>query len=89
MSLKPHVIISTAGHIDHGKTALIKALTGVDADTLPEEKERGMTIELGFVFMDEPEATKQIVFIDVPGHEKFIKTMVTGAAKVEAALLVI
>lgn len=89
MSLKPHVIISTAGHIDHGKTALIKALTGIDADTLPEEKERGMTIELGFVFMDDPEATKQIVFIDVPGHEKFIKTMAAGAANVDAALLVI
>jgi selenocysteine-specific elongation factor len=89
MAVKEHVIISTAGHIDHGKTALIKALTGIDADTLPEEKKRGMTIDLGFVFMPDPEAGKQIVFIDVPGHEKFIKTMVAGAANVEAALLVI
>ncbi len=89
MRLKDHVIICTAGHIDHGKTALVKALTGVDADTLPEEKRRGMTIELGFVFMEDPEAVKQIVFIDVPGHEKFIRTMAAGSAHVDAALLVI
>ncbi len=89
MSLKQHIIISTAGHIDHGKTALIKALTGVDADTLPEEKRRGMTIDLGFVFMEDSAAVRQIVFIDVPGHEKFIKTMAAGAANVDAALLVV
>lgn len=88
-SEKDHVIIGTAGHIDHGKTALIKALTGIDADTLAEEKRRGITIELGFVFMKTPEDMKQVVFIDVPGHEKLIKTMVAGASSIDAALLVI
>jgi len=83
------VIIGTAGHIDHGKTALVKALTGIDADTLAEEKRRGITIELGFVFMDAPGFDKQIVFIDVPGHERLIKTMVAGASNIDAALLVI
>jgi len=63
---KEHVIVGTAGHIDHGKTALVKAITGIDADTLPEEKERGLTIELGFVFLEDPAYEKQIVFIDVP-----------------------
>ncbi len=86
---KDHVIIGTAGHIDHGKTALVKALTGRDADTLAEEKRRGITIELGFVFMDTPSPDKQIVFIDVPGHEKLIKTMVAGASNIDAAVLVI
>lgn len=92
---RPQVIIGTAGHIDHGKTALVKALTGVDADTLEEEKRRGITIELGFVFMpcvdrdilDRPAA--QIVFIDVPGHERLVRTMVAGAANLDAAVLVI
>jgi selenocysteine-specific elongation factor len=83
------VIIGTAGHIDHGKTALVKALTGIDADTLPEEKRRGITIELGFVFMDTPGFDKQVVFIDVPGHEKLVRTMVAGASNIDAALLVI
>ncbi len=86
---KDHVIIGTAGHIDHGKTALVKALTGRDADTLEEEKRRGITIELGFVFMDTPSPDKQIVFIDVPGHEKLVKTMVAGASNIDAAVLVI
>ncbi len=89
MAEKEHVIIGTAGHIDHGKSALVRALTGTDPDTLPEEKLRGMTIELGFVFLDDPAYEKQIVFIDVPGHEKFIKTMAAGASSVDAALLVI
>lgn len=84
-----HVIIGTAGHVDHGKTALVKALTGVDADTLAEEKRRGITIELGFVFMDVPPGTPQIVFIDVPGHEKLIRTMVAGASSLQGAMLVI
>ncbi|OGD14785.1 MAG: selenocysteine-specific translation elongation factor, partial [Candidatus Aminicenantes bacterium RBG_16_63_14] len=84
-----HVIVGTAGHIDHGKSALVKALTGTDPDTLPEEKARGMTIELGFVFLDDPAYPKQIVFIDVPGHEKFIKTMAAGASNVDAALFVV
>jgi len=84
-----HIIIGTAGHIDHGKTALVKALTGIDADTLPEEKKRGITIELGFIFMETPGVDRQIVFIDVPGHEKLVKTMVAGASNIDAALLVI
>ena len=84
-----HVIVGTAGHIDHGKSALVRALTGTDPDTLPEEKSRGMTIELGFVFLDDPDYDKQIVFIDVPGHEKFIKTMAAGASSVDAALFII
>jgi len=86
---KEHLIVGTAGHIDHGKSALVKALTGIDPDTLPEEKERGLTIELGFIFMDAPGYEKQIVFIDVPGHEKFVKTMVAGASHIDLALLVI
>ncbi len=89
MSDSEHVIVGTAGHIDHGKTLLVKALTGIDADTLAEEKRRGITIELGFIFMETPGYDKQIVFIDVPGHEKLIKTMVAGASNINAALLVI
>ncbi len=84
-----HVIVGTAGHIDHGKTSLVKALTGVDADTLAEEKSRGITIELGFVFMGTPEPDREILFIDVPGHEKLVKTMVAGASNIDAALFVI
>jgi selenocysteine-specific elongation factor len=84
-----HVIIGTAGHIDHGKSALVRALTGTDPDTLPEEKARGMTIELGFVFLEDPAYPKQIVFIDVPGHERFVKTMAAGASNVDAALFVV
>lgn len=89
MSEVEHVIVGTAGHIDHGKTLLVKALTGIDADTLAEEKRRGITIELGFVFMETPGYDKQIVFIDVPGHEKLVKTMVAGASNIDAALLVV
>ena len=84
-----HAIIGTAGHIDHGKTALVKALTGVDTDTLAEEKRRGITIELGFAFLDTPGFDKQIIFIDVPGHEKLVKTMVAGASNIDAAMLVV
>ena len=86
---KDHAIIGTAGHIDHGKTALVKALTGLDVDTLAEEKRRGITIELGFAFMDAPGFEKEIIFIDVPGHEKLIKTMVAGASNIDAVLFVI
>jgi selenocysteine-specific elongation factor len=86
---KDHVIVGTAGHIDHGKSALVRALTGTDPDVLPEEKARGMTIDLGFVFLDDPAYDKQIVFIDVPGHEKFVKTMAAGASNIDAALLVV
>ncbi len=77
-------IIGLAGHIDHGKTALVKALTGVDTDRLAEEKARGLTIDIGFAFLN-----REITFIDVPGHEKFIKNMVTGVATVDLALLVV
>jgi selenocysteine-specific elongation factor len=78
------VIFGTAGHIDHGKTCLIKALTGTDADRLKEEKERGISIELGFAFLDD-----RIAFIDVPGHEKFIRNMVAGAATIDYAMLIV
>jgi selenocysteine-specific elongation factor len=78
------VIFGTAGHIDHGKTALVRALTGTDTDRLKEEKERGITIELGYAFL-----TDRIAIIDVPGHERFIKNMVAGVATVDFALLVV
>lgn len=78
------IIIGTAGHIDHGKSTLIRALTGTDPDRLAEEKQRGMTIDIGFAFL-----TENIAFIDVPGHERFIKNMVTGASTIDTGLLVI
>ena len=82
------MIIGTAGHIDHGKTALVKALTGVDGDRLKEEKARGITIDLGFAYL--PTATGQILgFIDVPGHERFVHTMVAGASGIDFALLTV
>ncbi|MEA2175015.1 MAG: selenocysteine-specific elongation factor, partial [Blastocatellia bacterium] len=70
------IIVGTAGHIDHGKTALVRALTGVDADRLPEEKRRGITIDLGFAELDLDDV--RIGFVDVPGHERFIKNMLAG-----------
>lgn len=79
-----HIIIGTAGHIDHGKSALVKKLTGSDPDRLVEEQERGMTIDIGFAFL-----TDNIAFIDVPGHERFIKNMVAGVSTVDLALLVV
>lgn len=82
------MIVGTAGHIDHGKTALVRALTGVDADRLPEEKRRGITIELGYAAM--PVAGAQpIGFVDVPGHEKLVRTMVAGASGIDFALLLV
>lgn len=83
-----HIIIGTAGHIDHGKTALIKALTGNDTDRLKEEKQRGITIDLGFTYFDLPSGVKAGV-IDVPGHEKFIKNMLAGAHGIDIVLVVI
>ena len=83
-----HVIIGTAGHVDHGKTLLIKALTGIDTDRLMEEKKRGITIELGFAHLDWPDGT-QAGIVDVPGHEKFIKNMLMGAGGIDLAMLVI
>ena len=82
-----HVIIGTAGHVDHGKTALVRALTGVDTDRLAEEKRRGLTIELGFARLDFPDGSCAGV-VDVPGHEKFIKTMLAGAGGIDLAMLV-
>ncbi len=80
-------IVGTAGHIDHGKTALVKALTGIDADRLPEEKQRGITIDLGFAEMDGGDV--RIGFVDVPGHERFVKNMLAGASGIDVVLLVI
>jgi len=79
-----HVIIGTSGHIDHGKSAIVKALTGTDPDRLQEEKERGMTIDLGYAFYGE-----NVAFIDVPGHERFIKNMVAGVTTIDFVMLVV
>ena len=87
MNLK-HLIMGTAGHVDHGKTALIKALTGFDCDTHKQEKQRGITINLGFTHLDLPEGNS-IGIVDVPGHSDFIKTMVSGASGIDFVLLVI
>jgi selenocysteine-specific elongation factor len=81
------MIIGTAGHVDHGKTALVKALTGIDADRLAEEKRRGITIDLGYAYTDTPNGT--LGFVDVPGHERFVHTMLAGASGIDAALLVV
>jgi selenocysteine-specific elongation factor len=81
------LIIGTAGHIDHGKTALVKALTGIDTDRLPEEKRRGVTIELGFAHLEVGDY--QFGVVDVPGHERFVRTMVAGATGIDLALLVV
>ena len=81
-------VFGTAGHIDHGKTALIYALTGMDADRLPEEKERGMTIDLGFAWMDLPSGEK-VGIVDVPGHENLVKNMIAGATGIDAVILVV
>lgn len=83
-----HVVIGTAGHIDHGKTALVKRLTGRDTDTLKEEKERGISINLGFTFFDLPSG-KRAGIVDVPGHEKFIKNMLAGASGIDLVLMIV
>lgn len=91
-SIPKSVIIGTAGHIDHGKTALIRALTGIDTDRLPEEKRRGITIDLGFAFLDTsaPDGSPiRVNFIDVPGHARFVRNMLAGAGGIDAVLLVI
>ena len=87
-SMKRHIIIGTAGHIDHGKTWLVKALTGTDTDRLAEEKKRGITIENGFAFLKLPDG-EEAGIIDVPGHEKFIKNMLAGAGGIHIAMMVI
>jgi selenocysteine-specific elongation factor len=81
------VIVGTAGHIDHGKTALVKALTGIDADRLPEEKRRGITVDLGFAEMTAGDI--HFGFVDVPGHERFVKNMLAGASGIDLVVLVI
>src|SRR5438132_11361568 len=81
------IIVGTAGHIDHGKTALVRALTGIDADRLPEEKRRGITIDIGFADLDLGQV--RIGFVDVPGHERFVKNMLAGAHGIDAVALVI
>ncbi|HKJ00128.1 MAG TPA: selenocysteine-specific translation elongation factor [bacterium] len=83
-----HLVIGTSGHIDHGKTTLVKALTGIDADRFVEEKERGITIDIGFAHYTD-EAGNVIAFVDVPGHERFVHNMLAGAAGLDAVLMVI
>ena len=82
------MIVGTAGHIDHGKTALVKALTGVDADRLKEEKARGITIDLGYAYSDLGDG-RQLGFVDVPGHERFVHNMLAGATGIDAGLLIV
>src|SRR5690349_6611072 len=89
-------ILATAGHVDHGKRALVLALTGVDPDRLPEEKARGITIELGFAELRlpsppgvAPAVEYQVGVVDVPGHEDFVKNMVAGVGSIDAAMLVV
>jgi selenocysteine-specific elongation factor len=82
-----NVVIGTAGHIDHGKTALVKALTGVDADRLPEEKQRGITIDIGFAELDLGDVHAS--FVDVPGHERFVKNMLAGASGIDIVMLIV
>ncbi|HZU24645.1 MAG TPA: selenocysteine-specific translation elongation factor, partial [Bryobacteraceae bacterium] len=83
-----HVIVGTAGHIDHGKTALVRALTGIDTDRLKEEKERGISIDLGFAHLDLSPGVR-LGFVDVPGHERFIKNMLAGVAGIDVVLFII
>src|SRR3989441_8216311 len=88
----PHLIVGTAGHIDHGKTALVKALTGIDADRLEEEKRRGITIDIGFAHLALPSPDGGILrlgFVDVPGHERFVRNMLAGVGGIDLVLLVI
>ena len=83
------LILGTAGHIDHGKTALVRALTGVDTDRLKEEKERGITVDLGFAELVSPESDLRFGVVDVPGHDGFIKNMLAGATGMDLVLLVV
>lgn len=86
------VIVGTAGHIDHGKTALVRALTGIDADRLEEEKRRGITIDIGFAHLELPGDGGELLrlgFVDVPGHERFVRNMLAGIGGIDLVLLVI
>ena len=82
------VVIGTAGHIDHGKTTLLRALTGIDADRLPEERRRGMTIDVGYAHLALPDGT-ELDFVDVPGHDRLVGNMLVGAGEIDAAMLVV
>ncbi|MFZ0922704.1 MAG: GTP-binding protein, partial [Candidatus Acidiferrales bacterium] len=82
-----HIIVGTAGHIDHGKSALVEALTGTHPDRLEEEKRRGITIDLGYAFLALGDV--QLGFVDVPGHEKFVRNMLAGAGGIDIVLLVV
>src|SRR5687767_6669958 len=82
-----HVVIGTAGHIDHGKSSLVLALTGTDPDRLKEEKARGITIDLGFAHLEHD--TYNFAFVDVPGHEKFVRNMLAGAGGIDIVMLVV
>src|SRR3989442_992711 len=90
-----HFIVATAGHVDHGKSALVKALTGIDPDRLPEEKARGITIDLGFAHLELPStihdqpSTFYVGLIDVPGHEDFVQNMIAGVGSIDLALFVV
>src|SRR3954467_13248236 len=84
----PTVVIGTAGHIDHGKTSLLRALTGIDADRLPEERARGMTIDVGYAHLALGDGT-ELDFVDVPGHDRLVGNMLVGAGGIDAALLVV
>ncbi len=83
-----HLVAGTAGHIDHGKTVLVRALTGIDTDRLPEERARGISIELGYAYLDLPDGSR-VGLVDVPGHERFVRTMVAGAAGIDFVILVV
>src|SRR5262249_32254961 len=83
-----HVVVGTAGHIDHGKTSLVKALTATDTDRLPAEKARGTTVDLGVAFLEEPDGLT-IEIVDVPGHERFVRNMLAGVGGIDLAMLVI
>ena len=82
------VVIGTAGHIDHGKTSLLRALTGIDADRLPEERRRGMTIDVGYAHLRLADGD-ELDFVDVPGHDRLVGNMLVGAGEIDAALLVV
>ncbi len=82
------MLVATAGHVDHGKTSLIKALTGVETDRLPEEKARGISIDLGFAYW-RPDDGATIGFIDVPRHERFVRTMIAGLSGVGFAMVIV
>src|SRR3954451_24694510 len=82
------VVVGTAGHIDHGKTTLLRALTGIDADRLPEERRRGMTIDVGYAHTTFDDGTV-LDFVDVPGHDRLVGNMLVGAGEIDAAMLVV